>query len=106
MSPEAAGGTGGLAQYSSIVCSQRATPAAKLFRGCPVGCLLVSPRCPVYGFLAGLFHWNADVVPLDCRKPATKGVGCCVPLLTHLPSLCIYNVSLGQSGFLAPAPSS
>jgi len=27
-----------------------------------------------------------------------------VPLLTHLPSLCIHSsVSLGQSGFLAPA---
>jgi hypothetical protein len=26
-----------------------------------------------------------------------------MPLLTHLPSLCIHSVSLGQSGFLAPA---
>ena len=46
-------------------------------------------------------------MPIWCRSVAgslpRRGVGCCVPLLTHLPSLCIHSVSLGQSGFLAPA---
>ena len=46
-------------------------------------------------------------MPVWCRSVAgslpRRGLGCCVPLLTHLPSLCIHSVSLGQSGFLAPA---
>jgi hypothetical protein len=54
---------------------------------------------------ARLFHWKADVVPLCCRILPRRGVGCCVPLLTHLPSY-VHSVSLGQSGFLAPAPPS
>jgi hypothetical protein len=46
-------------------------------------------------------------MPVWCRSVAGSqprtGVGCCAPLLTRLPSLCIHSVSLGQSGFLAPA---
>jgi hypothetical protein len=53
-------------------------------------------------YFTGMPMWRRSVAGSLPRR----GVGCCVPLLTHLPSLCIYNVSLGQSGFLAPAPPS
>ena len=44
-------------------------------------------------------------MPVWCRSVAgrlpRRGVGCCVPLLTHLRSHGVCSVSLGQSGFLA-----
>ena len=53
-------------------------------------------------YFTGMPMWRRSVAGSLPRR----GVGCCVPLLTRLPSLCIYNVSLGESGFLAPEPPS
>ena len=53
--------------------------------------------------LAGLFHRNAGVVPLCCRKPATKRARllCAAADTSSLP----YGRGVSpRSGFLAPAP--
>ena len=53
--------------------------------------------------LAGLFHRNAGVVPLCCRKPATKRARllCAAADASSLP----YGHGVSpRSGFLAPAP--
>jgi hypothetical protein len=53
--------------------------------------------------LAGLFHRNAGVVPLCCRKPATKRARllCAAADTSSLP----YGHGVSpRSGFLAPAP--
>jgi hypothetical protein len=75
-----------------------------------------NPLASVGGFMArtqprtrlpGLFFTR---MPVWCRSvagsPSRRGLGCCVPLLTHLPSYGVRSVSPFRSGFLAPAPPS
>ena len=53
--------------------------------------------------MPGLFHWNADVVPLYCRKPATKGrrLLCAAADASLLPYVHSVSLCAPQSGFLA-----
>ena len=46
---------------------------------------------------------DSEINKMCQQKITTVMLGCCVPLMTHHNLLCIHSVSLGQSGFLAPA---